>query len=128
MGEQPRKEAGRRLIEMLSDYSFGAKTNRWQAHLQKYVDQVVAIEREAATPDAPAPRRHYHGDTLYDAAIECWDDHAAAPDVPAPQTCPRCAHRPHESGECKARYRVTFQPGEMGDPCLCEDTETEPGS
>lgn len=42
-----------------------------------------------------------------------------APDQPE-VTCPRCAHRLHEVGECQARYRVTFQPGELGDPCLCE--------
>ena len=34
-------------------------------------------------------------------------------------TCPTCAHRPHEPGQCKARYRVTFEKGEPGDPCLC---------
>lgn len=38
------------------------------------------------------------------------------------RACPRCAHRPHVGGYCKARYRVTFEKGEPGDPCLCEVT------
>lgn len=45
----------------------------------------------------------------------------ARPDTeePRPATCPRCAHRPHRAGECQARYRVTFEPDEKGDPCHC---------
>lgn len=34
--------------------------------------------------------------------------------------CLRCAHKPHDPGECTARYRVTFERGEPGDSCLCE--------
>ena len=37
------------------------------------------------------------------------------------QTCPRCAHRPHAPHGCEARYHVTFEAGEPGDPCLCPE-------
>lgn len=33
--------------------------------------------------------------------------------------CATCAHKQHESLECKARYRVTYSRNEEGDPCLC---------
>lgn len=34
-------------------------------------------------------------------------------------TCETCGHHQHVSGRCAARYHVTFEPGEGGDPCLC---------
>jgi hypothetical protein len=35
--------------------------------------------------------------------------------------CPRCAHRPHAPHGCEARYHVTFEADEPGDPCLCPE-------
>lgn len=35
------------------------------------------------------------------------------------ELCATCAHPQHESDQCKARYHVTFEKGEAGDPCLC---------
>ena len=37
------------------------------------------------------------------------------------RTCPRCAHRLHAPHGCEARYHVTFEAGEPGDPCLCPE-------
>jgi hypothetical protein len=38
---------GKRMVEMLPDYSYGAKASSWKEHLARYADQMLSAQREA---------------------------------------------------------------------------------